>query len=183
MPVSQIDAESTLRDISNTARASATFYGYRMASPHFVLWGVIWMIGYSASYLYPTQAMIWPVLDMVGLIGSFWLGWHAGRTTQIGGGWRYPATAFAVFLFIMAIFAVMPPLNHAQISAFFPILVALFYGLVGIWTGGVRMIVAGVVVAVLTLGGYFYLPQAFLLWMAWVGGGALILGGIWLRRA
>jgi hypothetical protein len=43
------------------------------------------------------------------------------------------------------------------------------------------MVLAGVVVAALTLIGFFGLPQYFLLWMAVVGGGALILGGFWLR--
>jgi hypothetical protein len=75
----------------------------------------------------------------------------------------------------------MPPRTDAQVSAFFPILVALFYALVGIWVRGTRVLFAGFVVAALTLGGYFLLPQIFPLWMAVVGGGALIVGGFWLR--
>ena len=35
----------------------------------------------------------------------------------------------------------------------------------------------------LTVGGYFWLAPYFMLWMAGVGGGALILGGLWLRTA
>jgi hypothetical protein len=88
-----------------------------------------------------------------------------------------------VILFISAIFAIMPPRTSAQIAAFFPILVALFYLLIGIWTRGARMIVLGLAVGALTLFGYFYLPVYFLLWMAVVGGGGMILGGIWLRSA
>jgi hypothetical protein len=37
-------------------------------------------------------------------------------------------------------------------------------------------------VAGLTLGGFFYLPQHFLVWEGFVGGGALILAGLWFRR-
>jgi hypothetical protein len=59
--------------------------------------------------------------------------------------------------------------------------VALAYVLTGLWSG-LRFVVAGVAVAVLTLGGFFYLPQHFLLWEGFVGGGALILAGIWFRR-
>ena len=40
-----------------------------------------------------------------------------------------------------------------------------------------------VAIAVLTLVGFFWLPQLFLLWMAVVGGGALIFAGLWLRTA
>jgi hypothetical protein len=36
---------------------------------------------------------------------------------------------------------------------------------------------------VLTIVGFFVLPAIFMLWMAVVGGGALVLGGLWLRRA
>ena len=42
------------------------------------------------------------------------------------------------------------------------------------------MILAALI-AVLTLIGFFYLPVYFGLWMAVVGGGGLILGGLWLR--
>jgi hypothetical protein len=182
MPVTPADAEHTLRDISSTARASAAFYGYRVASPHLILWGIIWVIGYGASFFYPQATMTWPLLTVIGVAGSCYFGWQARRAGRSRPGWRYGATGLAVFLFIAALFAVMPPRTDAQVSAFYPILVALFYCLVGIWTDGRRMIVAGTAIAVLTLGGYFYLAQIFTLWMAIVGGGALILGGIWLRR-
>jgi hypothetical protein len=183
MPVSPAEAKDTLRDISTTAQASSTFYGYRKAAPHLLVWGVIWFIGYGAGYFHPAWTLVWPVLVIVGVIASFWIGRRTGKTESTRGDWRYAATSLTVFLFIAAIFSIMPPQSDAQAGAFFPILVALFYSLIGIWRRGVRMIVAGAAVAALTLGGYFWLPQIFLLWMAVVGGGALILGGLWLRSA
>jgi hypothetical protein len=183
MPVSPAEAKDALRDISTTAQASSTFYGYRTAAPHLLLWGVIWFIGYGAGYFRPSWPLIWPVLIVAGVTGSFWIGRRTGKTKSSRGDWRYAATSLAVFLFIAAIFSIMPPQSDAQAGAFFPILVALFYSLIGIWRRGARMIVAGALIAALTLGGYFWLPQIFLLWMAVVGGGALILGGFWLRSA
>jgi hypothetical protein len=184
MPLSSSEAEHTLRDISATGRAAKTFYGYRTAAPHFILWGVIWMLGYGSAYFLPNNnGYIWMGLDAIGIAGSFWLGFRARNSKPGIQGLRYFATAIAVFLFVAAFFSIMPPQTNAQVSAFFPILVALFYSLVGIWTGGLRMLVAGVAIAALTVGGFFWLPQIFALWMAIVGGGALILGGIWFRRA
>ena len=55
-------------------------------------------------------------------------------------------------------------------------------GLLGLWIGW-RYTAIGIGIAVLTLVGFFLLPMHFLLWMAGVGGGALILTGLWLRRA
>jgi hypothetical protein len=183
MPLSPAEAQDALSDISKTAQASSTFYGYRTAAPHLLVWGVIWFIGYGAGYFRPGWTLVWPLLIIAGVIGSFWIGRHSNKTESSRGDWRYAATSLAVFLFIAAIFSIMPPRSDAQAGAFFPILVALFYILIGIWRRGVRMIVAGAAVAALTLGGFFWLPQIFPLWMAVVGGGALILGGFWLRSA
>jgi hypothetical protein len=183
MTLSPTEAEDTLRDISNTGRASKRFYGYRVAAPHFILWGVIWFVGYGAGYFFPHAAYLWLVLDLIGIAGSFWLGFKTGQSKVEYEGRRYAATGLAIFLFVVALFSIMPPRTSEQVGAFFPILVALIYSLVGIWTGGTRMIVAGVAIAALTVGGFFWLPHIFLLWMAVVGGGALILGGIWFRRA
>jgi hypothetical protein len=60
-------------------------------------------------------------------------------------------------------------------------LASLFYVLIGLWAG-MRFVITGIAVAALTLGGFFYLPAHFLLWMAAVGGGALILAGLWMRN-
>jgi hypothetical protein len=182
MPISPAEAESTLIDISATGRASKTFYGYRMASPHMILWGVIWALGYGLSYSFPRETLVWPVLDVIGMTGSFWIGFRNKGSAKFPGAWRYGATALAIFLFIVALFAVIPPRSAEQLSAFFPIFVSLLYALFGIWSGGTRLIIAGSIIAALTLGGFFWLPHIFTLWMAVVGGGALILGGLWLRK-
>jgi hypothetical protein len=45
------------------------------------------------------------------------------------------------------------------------------------------LVLIGVGISILTLIGYFYVGgAAFLLWMAFVNGGGLILGGLWMRR-
>jgi hypothetical protein len=38
-------------------------------------------------------------------------------------------------------------------------------------------------VSALTLIGYFFVGDAFDLWMAFVNGGGLVLGGLWMRRS
>lgn len=181
MAVSRNEAKDLLSDISRTERRSANAYGYSFAAPHFFLWGVIWMLGYGAAYLRPQWGLVFPVLSVIGIIGSFII----GRTMKSVGAqamdWRYVATVVAVFLFVTAFFNIMKPVNGMQVGAFFAVLVGLFYALVGIWTRGIRMIVLGLVVGGLTMVGYFYFLPFFAAWMAVVGGAALILGGFWLR--
>ena len=84
-------------------------------------------------------------------------------------------------LFIGAIFATLGPVSGKQIGVFTPLLVGAVYAALGLWLG-LRFVVTGVAITVLTLGGYFYLPEHFLLWMAFVTGGGLILAGVWFRR-
>jgi hypothetical protein len=180
MPLSRGEAEQALQEISGTERASATTYGYRTASPHLLLWGVIWMVGYGLTYVRPEWSIVWPILTVAGIAMSTWLGWidrHSAAPVDR----RYRATLLVAFLFTVAMFAVLSPSSPAQISAFIPMLVSLFYCLAGIWMRGVRLLMTGIVVAALTLIGYFWLPNIFPLWMAVVGGGALLLGGVWLR--
>jgi hypothetical protein len=57
----------------------------------------------------------------------------------------------------------------------------LFYCIVELWFGR-AFIGIGLGVTVMTLIGYFFIGgAAFLLWMAMVNGGGLILSGLWMR--
>ncbi len=66
-------------------------------------------------------------------------------------------------------------------SVFWPIYFMLFYCLAGLWFGHAFLTI-GLSITVLTLIGYFFIGGAlFLLWMAAVNGGGLILSGFWMR--
>ncbi len=69
-----------------------------------------------------------------------------------------------------------------ELGAFWPIYFMLFYCIAGLWFGR-AFIIIGIAIIVLTLIGYFLIDGgAFLLWMAAVNGGGLILAGLWMRR-
>lgn len=177
------EAATTLQEIARAERQSGQAYHYQQASPHLVLWGVIWMIGYAVTYVRPRWYPLWDVLVVLGMASSFFISFR-GRTkgSHSSLGWRYAATFVVVLLFIAALLAILPPRSSLQIDAFFPLLIALWYALMGIWLRATRIAVLGLVLGLLTVGGYFWLQHYFPLWMAGFGGGALILGGFWLRR-
>lgn len=181
MPVSQAEAAEALKDISQTERRSSTAYGYTKAAPHLILWGPIWLIGYGAPSLGINWDYLFPLLSALGVIGSFWIGPRKRAKSHRNADWRIWATALAIFLYIAALFAIMPPRDQMQVGAFFPILVSLFYVLLGIWARAPRMAVLGVAIAALSLIGFFFLRPWFGPLMAIVGGGGLLLGGFWLR--
>jgi hypothetical protein len=180
---SEYQAADALHEIEHTQRRSAVTYGYRRTSPYLILWGVIWIVGYTGIYLRPHWWALWPALTVVGIAASFFFKSGSVSKASSAYGWRYGATAVVLFLFFWATFAVLPPKSGVEVGAFLPVCVALSYAIYGIWNRAVRMLLLGLAVGALTLGGYFYLPHYFLLWMAAVGGGALLLGGLWLRGA
>lgn len=181
MPMLPQEAANALQDIERAERHSAALYGYRRASPHLFLWGAIWVIGFGASFLRRDGSLVWLGLVPLGILASFSIS-HGSKSSRARFGWRYGLTAIALFLFITAVFYILPIKSVEQPGAFISLLVALFYVLLGLWRGAARMAILGFALGALTVGGYLGLPHYFLLWMAGVGGGALILGGFWLRR-
>jgi hypothetical protein len=183
MPITQQEAAQALKDITRTERRSVSLQGYQMSWPHLVLWGIIWFVGYGAMAVHVTWPYLWPVLAVSGSAGSFIIGYLLSRGRQKGMDWRYFTTFLAIVFFIFALLSIIPPHSDAQYGAFFPILVSLYYALIGIWTRGMRMLVLAILLALSTLGAFFYLQQEFELVMAGVGGVGLVLGGLWLRGA
>jgi hypothetical protein len=85
--------------------------------------------------------------------------------------------SLAVIGFALTIFY---PFSGMQIGSLFPLVIGWSYVVLGIWAGA-RLTFTGLFIVVLTLVGFFYLPAYFMLWMAFIGGGGLIAGGLWLR--
>ena len=56
------------------------------------------------------------------------------------------------------------------------------YVMAGLWFGWVFVAIGSAVIA-LTLIGYFFAGDWFNLWMAFVNGGGILLGGLWMRRS
>ena len=183
MSLSRDEAENSLRDINRATRLSFEAYGYKSAAPFLILWGALWAIGYGVTDLWPAKSgWTWLGVVVFGFVASALLGARAGNGSKPRFSWRIAATALVVCAFISATFAILGPINGAQVGAFIPLLIALVYSVMGIWMG-FRFLIAGLLVGALTLGGYFYLHEHFALWMACVGGGTLIATGLWLRRA
>ena len=197
MSLSPDQATSVLRDIAAVKNRSQRFFAYREASPHLMLWGVLWAVGYGATAVMPRHGTaIWIAILAIGIAAGFLIGLRAAvqrdaradapadptrRRAVAWLRWRFGGIWLIGFAFIAAAVAVMWPCSPRQVGAFIPLVVAAAYAILGLWCG-VRFVLVGAVLAMLTLGGFFLLPTQFALWMAAVGGGALVLGGSWLRQ-
>jgi hypothetical protein len=144
------------------------------------MWGGIYAVAYTVEFLLPQYGGLpWAVLGPAGGVGGFLL---VRRYGGKGGPAFFPAAILAIALFIVASMSVMAPRDPNQVAAFVPLVVALIYVLWGLSIGE-RLVWTGAALGVLTVFGFFALPSLFMLWMAFVCGGALVAGGLWLRHA
>ncbi len=72
-------------------------------------------------------------------------------------------------------------LRVAARASFFTRRSGASFSAAGVWFGRAFLVIVATIVA-LTLIGFFTIGEAFPLWMAFVNGGGLILGGLWMRR-
>jgi hypothetical protein len=86
-----------------------------------------------------------------------------------------------VITFFPAMSVVLGDLTPLQSNAFISMFWALAYMAAGAWLG-LRLFFTGVATAVAVLLGVLVLREHYFLWMAFAGGGSLILGGLWLRK-
>ena len=187
MGISKTEAASALTDIESTAGRSRLLKGYHTSGPILMAWGVIWALGYSAmGLLRPEQwGLVWLVLDAVGIAATILLARGAksgGKSgAKAGQGWKIAASVFAIMAFMTATYAIFRPTSVEPAIVYPGVMTGLVYAGVGI-AYAPRYLWIGAAVFVASLVGYFFFLPYLAFWMAAVGGGGLILAGLWLRR-
>jgi hypothetical protein len=181
MSITREDAAHALRVADEAEQRSRLLHGYQSAAPHLILWGCVYAATYAFCYFEPTRGgLAWLIIAPLAIAGDVAIAWRK-RTAQTD--WiMVPVMTIAFLAFVIATAAIMRPHDPRQISAFVPLAVAWAYVVLGIHLGW-RITFAGIGLGVLTAFGYFALHEWFMLWMAAVGGGTLLLSGLWLRRA
>ena len=53
MPMSQDEAAAALKEIEQTGNHVRELHAYAGASPHFMIWGLVWMFGYAMTEFMP----------------------------------------------------------------------------------------------------------------------------------
>ncbi len=176
MGLSPQDALAALNDVEAADARARASQSNRAGAPYLLLWGVIWVVGYSLTGLLPGRLInpMWMVLGLGGGIASFLLPRRAGGKPGL-------IVFFAIATFVAATYWIMRPTEPAQVIVFPPLMVALIYTLMGSFRQ-TRLMWVGAALFVLTLIGYAFLKPILPFWLAGVGGGGLILGGLWMRQ-
>jgi len=184
--ITENEAAESLRDVERVSRRTHVASAYALASPHLILWGLVWVGGYTGSGLTaPEQwGWVWLPCIVVGSIGSAILGRRAARSgaAKAGGSTnaRSLLMALIIMLFIGSVYLVFKPTSILPYLVFPALIMALTYALVGTF-GLPRFTWIGAGIFVTVMLGYLLAPGLMPFWIAAAGGGGLILGGMWMR--
>ena len=176
------EARDALQEAATTERRSAQAYGYSSRAPFCILWGLIWIAGYGGTAALPAQESnwLWLALAIAGTAISVWIG-NNRADGHSRDGWRAGLVIVIVMAFTAALMSIMHPTDPIQVGAYWPLLLSAIYASMGLWMG-VRYILLGAFLAAATLGAYVFFKEFFFIWMALVGGGSILLTGLWMRH-
>ena len=187
MSVSKDDASSALHDIESAEHRSRTLFGYGLTSPYLLLWGSLWIVAGAADALSTANAgIVWGVVDIAGLLGTAFLIVRHGRRCSERGDrvrlLRYVGSAAVLAAFVGLTLLVFAPVSGGKVLMLCTLLVAAGYTIAGCWAGP-RYATVGIALAGVAIGVFLLAPTHLNLIVPFVGGAALILGGVWMRRA
>jgi hypothetical protein len=181
--IDRVEASAALSDIDEMVRRVRQSRIYSCASLIAIACGVLVFAGNVANYMLPRYGgVIWITVNSLNVV-------VVAATSIVG----YAKTGIRIFDFrVLAAFSlffafgllttsVLGHFGSRELGAFWPIYFMLFYCLAGLWFGWV-FIAIGLAITALTLIGYLFIDNnLFLLWMAAVNGGGLVLSGLWMR--
>ncbi|MGH6741575.1 MAG: hypothetical protein ACREDY_21545, partial [Bradyrhizobium sp.] len=95
---------------------------------------------------------------------------------------RVLAAVLLFFAFGLLCSKVLGHFGARELGTFWPIYFMLFYCIAGLWFGRAFLAICVAITALTLIGYFFIMGPTFLLWMAVVNGGGLIVSGLWMRR-
>lgn len=194
--ISKAEAQLALNEINSVIGRTQKAIASGPAAPILMLWGLVWAIGYSITHFKPELAgAAWMLLVFIGAAGSWWLGVSLHSPVKSPNDWKIGIFWLVLFGYANAWLLLLAPdalprgqewmtkhpFTSNQIGAFFATVPMFAYVVGGLWFGRF-FIWLGLLVTLLIFGGYFLLHNYFNLWMAFTGGGSLILAGAYMRK-
>lgn len=183
MTIDRNEAVRALGEIDDIAMRVRQSRIYNLTSLILILWGVVIFCAYAVGMLMPRQAgLVWLCANLLGVVGmigiSLFIHEKSGVRTF---DWRVLVAFALLFAFGLFWSVGIAHLPSRALNAFWATYWMLIYSVVGLWLG-FGFLAVGLGITALTLIGYFFIGPYFELWMAFVNGGGLILGGLWMRR-
>ncbi len=186
MNISPNEAEQALEAIQKMTHKTRQSIVGSGASISLIVTGVIWMIGFMATQFLSGEivAVIWIAISIVGSLLAVIQGWLTSKRVRDPSA---AATAKRIGLvwLLLAVFglaagAVAWPLDGKQLTVFTFLFIMISWTTMGLLLS-FTPVWPGLVIIALVLAGYFWLPGLFFLWVAILGGGGMIVLGLYIR--
>jgi hypothetical protein len=177
------EASAALSDIDDIVRRVRQSRIYDRASLIAILCGMLVLAGNVVNFVAPRYGSgIWITVNALNVVVVAVMSLIDYPRTGIRTfDFRVLAAFLLFFSFGILATGVLGHFGPRELGVFWPTYFMLFYCLAGLWFGWV-FIALGLSITALTLIGYFFIMgPTFLLWMAAVNGGGLILSGLWMR--
>jgi hypothetical protein len=177
------EASAALSEINDMVQRVRQSRIYDLASQFMMVTGILVVAGNLATFFVPHSAVvIWPAVNLLSVSISAVISVYDHRRTGL---LSFDFRIFFVFVlfygFGMLCTLVLGHFGPREMGTFWPIYFMLFYCIAGLWFGRAFLAI-GLAITLLTLIGYFFITSAeFLIWMAMVNGGGLIVSGLWMR--
>src|SRR5690554_1768479 len=172
-----LDQIAYLQELINQTRLRAAD-GY----PYFLLWGLLWIVGYTGSILW--SHLVWAGILVAGGLISVVIGFKRKKNLPAPPllkkiGWLM----LVLFVYISFLFSrlLLVTDDPQIIISFWPFHVGLLYILAGIFIGRPVLII-GCWLILAAVAGVWLPPLWQQIWLAAGGGGSLILTGVNMRK-
>jgi hypothetical protein len=177
------EAKAALDDIKEMIARVRQSQIYDIASLIMVATGALVLVGNIATFMVPRYgSSIWIGINILSIVIAATVSVRGRYRTGVRSFDGRVLVAFLLFYgFGILCASVLGHFGWRELGTFWPIYFMLFYCIAGLWFGRAFLAI-GLSITVLTLIGYFFIGgAAFLLWMAAVNGGGLVLSGLWMR--
>jgi hypothetical protein len=177
------EASAALADINEMVARVRQSRIYDLASQIMIIAGVLVLAGNIATFIAPRHSpFIWISVNVLNVVAAAVISMMSYQRTGIRAFDFRVLTAFLLFYgFGILCTVVLGHFGGRELGTFWPIYFMLFYCIAGLWFGRAFLAI-GLTITALTLIGYFFITGfVFLLWMAVVNGGGLVLSGFWMR--
>lgn len=168
-------AANAMQQVRSARRSASALRAYRQTATPVIAWGIAWFVGFAATQSVP-QWSGWVWL-------ACWAGALAWTLSRPLAESSTPATlTWLAALAFVTLLLVMIGADTRTAGLVFALAVGAAYTFLGIWVGRRFLLLAALVTAS-ACAGWWLIPQWLFLALSLGGGLALVLGGLWLRRA
>jgi len=183
MKVSRDDAQQALDAIQQVTIHTRRVIASGSSPYYMILWGVIWFAGFLSDYFITgiDAGWIWMGAAGIGTVLSIVIGFRTSLNVRLTGNKRMSILPVVIIGYSLIVVWISQPVTGEQISVIIVLFAMLGYVIMGVLIEPVAIWV-GLITTALALIGYFLLLPYYNLWMAFLSGGTLVLGGCYILR-